>query len=106
MNEAWSLANDVAGVIGMFLVPITGWVLWTIVAHGKQIIVLEQRVNDSLNQRMRSIEKRVAGVEEKVDEISENVTECKVVINDNKAMHNQINQKFDTLINKMDNMGY
>jgi len=106
MNEAWSLANNIAEVIGMFLVPIIGWVLWTIISHGKQIIVLEQRVNDSLNQRMRSIEKRVAGVEEKVDEISENITECKMVMNDNKAMHSQISQKFDTLINKMDNMGY
>tara|TARA_R110000824_G_scaffold9932_9_gene44137 strand:+ start:5865 stop:6185 length:321 start_codon:yes stop_codon:yes gene_type:complete len=106
MNEAWSLANNIAGVIGMFLVPIIGWVLWTLISHGKQIIVLEQRVNDSLNQRMKSIEKRVVGVEEKVDQINENITECKIVMNDNKAIHKQINQKFDALINKMDGRGY
>jgi uncharacterized coiled-coil protein SlyX len=101
MPESWEL---VGSIMQMVVLPLLGWVLWTIVNHSKQIIVLEQRVNDSLNQRMKSIEKRVAGVEEKVDEIGENVTECKMVMNDNRIIHNQINQKFDTLINKMDNM--
>ena len=103
MPESWEL---IGSIMQMVVLPLLGWVLWTIVSHSKQIIVLEQRVNDSLNQRMKSIEKRVAGVEEKVDEISENVTECKVVMEGNKVLHTQISQKFDTLIDKMNDMNY
>jgi|TARA_Y100000593_G_C4208338_1_gene285468 uncharacterized coiled-coil protein SlyX len=105
MNETFSLIKDVTEVIGLFFVPVMAWVLWNIVNHGKQIIVLEQKVNDSLNARMQRIEKRVGGIEEKIDEMSENVTECKMVVHDNKNLHSEISQKFDTMMSKIDNMG-
>tara|TARA_R110000751_G_scaffold181834_2_gene288428 strand:+ start:4942 stop:5256 length:315 start_codon:yes stop_codon:yes gene_type:complete len=103
MNDTWDLIRNVAEVVGMFFIPIMAWVLYTIVYHGKQIIVLEQKVNESLNQRMGRIEKRVGGIEDKIDQMSENVTECKMVIHDNKNMHTQISNKFDVLIQKIDN---
>lgn len=103
MNDAWDLIRNIAEVVGMFFIPIMAWVLYTIVHHGKQIIVLEQKVNESLNQRMGRIEKRVGGIEDKIDQMSENVTECKMVINDNKNLHNQISNKFDVLIEKISN---
>ncbi len=105
MNETFSLIKDVTEVIGLFFVPVMAWVLWNVVNHGKQIIVLEQKVNDSLNARMQRIEKRVGGIEEKIDEMSENVTECKMVVHDNKNLHSEISQKFDTMMSKIDNMG-
>ena len=103
MNDTWDLIRNVAEVVGMFFIPIMAWVLYTIVYHGKQIIVLEQKVNESLNQRMGRIEKRVGGIEDKIDQMSENVTECKMVIHDNKNMLTQISNKFDVLIQKIDN---
>jgi uncharacterized coiled-coil protein SlyX len=103
MNDTWDLIRNIAEVVGMFFIPVMCWVLYTIVNHGKQIIVLEQKVNESLNQRMGRIEKRVGGIEDKIDQMSENVTECKMVINDNKNLHNQISNKFDVLIQKMNN---
>jgi uncharacterized coiled-coil protein SlyX len=104
MDDTWDLIRDITEVIGMFFIPVITWVMWTIITHGKQIIVLEQKVNDSLNQRMRGIEKRVGGLESKIDDMSENVTECKMVVHDTKNIHGQISQKFDTLISRIDKM--
>ena len=59
MSEAWSLTRDIAEVVGMFLVPVMAWVMYTILSHGKQIIILEEKVNDSLNRRMAGIEEKV-----------------------------------------------
>tara|TARA_R100001082_G_C4265740_1_gene117515 strand:+ start:268 stop:579 length:312 start_codon:yes stop_codon:yes gene_type:complete len=101
MNDTWDLIRNVAEVVGMFFIPVMAWVLYTIVNHGKQIIVLEQKVNESLNQRMGRIEKRVGGIEDKIEQMSENVTECKMVVNDNKHLQSEISQKFDLLLQKM-----
>tara|TARA_Y100000356_G_scaffold55290_1_gene44638 strand:- start:317 stop:631 length:315 start_codon:yes stop_codon:yes gene_type:complete len=101
MNDTWDLIRNVTEVVGMFFIPVMGWVLYTMVQHGKQIIVLEQKVNESLNQRMGRIEKRVGGIEDKIDQMSENVTECKMVVNDNKNFNSEISHKFDILIQKM-----
>ena len=105
MNETFSLIKDVTEVIGLFFVPVMAWVLWNIVNHGKQIIVLEQKVNESLNQRMGRIEKRVGGIEDKIDQMSENVTECKMVVQDNKNLHGQISQQLGSLMSKIDGIG-
>ena len=101
MNDTWDLIRNVTEVVGMFFIPVMAWVLYTMVQHGKQIIVLEQKVNESLNQRMGRIEKRVGGIEDKIDQMSENVTECKMVVNDNKNFNSEISHKFDILIQKM-----
>ncbi len=108
MHETWSLIRDITEVLGLFLMPLMAWVMWSLINHGKQIIVLEQKVNDSLNQRLGGIEQRVGGLETKIDELGESVTEsslaCRMVVHDNNSLHDRINQKFDTLISKLDNI--
>ena len=112
MSEAWSLTRDIAEVIGMFLVPVMAWVMYTILSHGKQIIILEEKVNDSLNRRMASIEDRVVGmetkIENKIDGLEKNVVECKIAINNNatnlNSISNSISNKFDTLIDKIEDI--
>ena len=112
MSEAWSLTRDIAEVIGMFLVPVMAWVMYTILSHGKQIIILEEKVNDSLNRRMASIEDRVVGmetkIENKIDGLERNVVECKIAINNNatnlSSISNSISNKFDTLIDKIEDI--
>ena len=84
----------------MVVLPLMGWVLFTIVNHGKQIIILEEKVNDSLNRRMTSIEDKVtsmeAKLESKIDSLEESVVDCKLGIND------KLNEKFDTLIGRLE----
>ena len=101
MNEAWVLIRNVAEVIGMFAIPLFSWVVYTLVQQGKQIIVLEQKVNDSISQRMTGIEKRVGGMEEKMEEVVNNVIECKLYAVDTKNLHMQINSKLDALASKL-----
>jgi len=95
MNETWDLIRNITEVIGMFAVPIFSWVVYTLIQQGKQIIVLEQKVNESLNQRLQRVEKRVSGVEEKLEEIGDNVVECKI-------SGAGINSKLDALVEKLD----
>ena len=78
MNETWDLIRNITEVVGMFAIPVFSWVVYTLVQQGKQIIVLEQKVNESINQRLERVEKRVSKVEEKLNEIGDNVVECKI----------------------------
>lgn len=97
MSETWELVSRFAEFI---VIPLLGWVLFTIVNHGKQIIILEEKVNDSLNRRMTSIETKVVSMENKleskIDSLEESVVDCKLTIND------KLNEKFDTLIDRME----
>ena len=88
----------------MFAVPVFTWVVYTLIQQGKQIIVLEQKVNEQLGEKIKQVEKKISGVEKKLDEISDNVVENRMLLNDNKNLHSQINSKFDTLINKMEKL--
>ena len=101
MGEAWSLTRDIAEVIGMFFIPVMAWVLYTIVNHGKQIIILEEKVNDSLNRRLTSLEDKVDSlegkIETKIDNLESSVADCKLHLND------KLNEKFDVIINTLRN---
>lgn len=93
MNDTWDFFNNIAEFIKVFILPIATWVVYTLVQQGKQIIVLEQKVNESLNARLQRVEARVSNVEEKLEEIAENVVECKV-------SSAGINSKLDVLVSK------
>ena len=96
MPETWELIRS---ALELVVLPLLGWVLWSIVSHSKQIIVLEEKVNDSLNRRMTSIEEKVVSmetkIESKMDALEESVVDCRLTISD------KLNEKFDTLINKL-----
>ena len=98
MNDAWGV---IGSIVELTVLPLMGWVLFTIINHGKQIIILEEKVNDSLNRRMTSIEDKVISmetkIETKIDALEESVVDCKLAIND------EINERFDTLMQKLEN---
>ena len=98
MPEAWEL---IGSIMQMVVLPLMGWVLWTIVSHSKQIILLEEKVNDSLNRRMTSIEEKVVSMENKlevkIDALEDSVVDCRLAISD------KLNEKFDTLIERLEN---
>jgi hypothetical protein len=98
MPETWELVRS---ALELVVLPLLGWVLWSIVSHSKQIIVLEEKVNDSLNRRMTSIEKKVVSMENKleikIDSLENSMVECKLAIND------KISEKFDMLIDRLEN---
>ena len=83
MPETWEV---ISSMIQMVVLPLLGWALFSIVSHGKQIIILEEKVNDALNRRMTSIEDKVVSLESKMetkkDSLEESVVDCKLTIND------------------------
>tara|TARA_A100001515_G_scaffold141700_1_gene139013 strand:+ start:3340 stop:3636 length:297 start_codon:yes stop_codon:yes gene_type:complete len=97
MPDTW---EAISSMIQMVVLPLLGWALFSIVNHGKQIILLEEKVNDALNRRMTSIEDKVGSLETKIDNkidaVEESIVDCKLTI------HDKLNEKFDTLISKLE----
>ena len=63
----WSAINDIAQIVGMVALPVIGWVFHTVVKHGSKLIMLEEKVNDSISRRLDSLENKVDGLETKID---------------------------------------
>ena len=63
----WSAINDIAQIIGMVALQVIGWVFHTVVKHGSKLIMLEEKVNDSISRRLDSLENKVDGIEKKID---------------------------------------
>ena len=84
MNDAWELISNVTQVIGMVLIPILAWTLHPVIAHSKQLILLEEKVNNSLNSRLMNLESKFDVLEEKIevkmDRIEDSVKECQFQI--------------------------
>ena len=97
MPDSWEMISSFIQVVAL---PVLGWVLLTMINHSKQIILLEEKENDTLNRRMTSIEDKVVSletkIETKIDSLEESVVDCKLAIND------KLNERFDTLIARLD----
>ena len=63
----WASINDIAQLVGMIALPIIGWVFHTVIKHGSKLIMLEEKVNDSIQRRLDSLENKVDGIEIKID---------------------------------------
>ena len=63
----WSAINDIAQIVGMVALPVIGWVFHTVVKHGSKLVMLEEKVNDSIKRRLDSLENKVDGLETKID---------------------------------------
>ena len=102
MLEFWTMAHHIMEVLGIIFIPFMGWVMLTIVNHGNQIIILEEKVNQSLNTRMVSLEKRFSGMEEKlekkIDIIEEVVVANKIAINEKGS---KINEMFASILDRL-----
>jgi hypothetical protein len=96
MGSQWEIIHHILEAMGLFFIPFVGWTLLTIIQHSKQIIILESKVNDSLDRRMLSMERKMSDfenkMEKKIDVIEENVIDCKL------SIHSVISEKFDALM--------
>ena len=63
----WGDINDIAQIIGLIALPVIGWVFHTVVKHGSKLVMLEEKVNDSITRRLDSLENKVDGIEIKID---------------------------------------
>ena len=63
----WSDINDIAQIVGLVALLVIGWVFHTVIKHGSKLIMLEEKVNDSIARRLDSLENKVDGIEIKID---------------------------------------
>ena len=103
MNETWDFIESIARLIGMVAIPLFSWVVFSLMQQGKQIIILEQKVNDSLNNRMTSLEKTVGEVEEKIDRIDSNIVDFKLNFSELSSNSRRVEDKIETLISSIEN---
>lgn len=66
------LVKTILEIIGLLCVPIIAWLLNTVNNHSRKIIILEERVNDSLNRRLTGLETKFQSFEEKLENIKIN----------------------------------
>ena len=104
MLEAWEMIRHVAEVVGMVFLPILGWMLFTLTNHSKKIILLEERVNETITTRLSNLEDHLGDVTKKVDEnhklindIAMGVKGCKMVLDDR-------DQKLDSILEQVKKM--
>ena len=67
MAEAWEMIRHVAEVLGMIFLPVLGWMLITLTNHSKKIILLEERVNETITNKLTALERNFQELDEKVD---------------------------------------
>ena len=104
MIESWEMIRHVAEVLGMVFLPILGWTLFTLNNHSKKIILLEERVNETITSRLSNLEERMDDVNNKVDEnhalindIAMNVNSCRLSLDDK-------DQKLDSILEQVKKM--
>ena len=94
----WGDINDIAQIVGLIALPVIGWVFHTVVKHGSKLVMLEEKVNDSITRRLDSLENKVDGIEikidNKIDKLEDSLHQTQLSIADKilQAIHGKNNQ--------------
>ena len=91
MSETWELIRNITQVIGIIFIPILAWVLHTIIGHSKKLILLEERVSDTLNRRLTDLESKLNIFDDKMDSITINLATSNSTIE-------QLEHKLDSIL--------
>ena len=91
MSETWELIRNITQVVGIIFIPILVWILHTIIGHGKKLILLEERVSDTLNRRLIDLESKLNIFDDKMDSITVNLATSTHTIE-------QLEQKLDSIL--------
>lgn len=67
-----TMVKTIFEIIGLLFIPVIAWLLNTVSQHGKKIIILEERVNDSINRRLTGLETKFVSFEQKLEEVNIN----------------------------------
>jgi signal transduction histidine kinase len=104
MTEAWEMIRHVAEVLGMIFLPILGWMLLTLTNHSKKIILLEERVNETITHRLSQLEEHIDEVHQKVDNTYKTISQMSVEINNFKHTNENRDKKLDSILEVVQQM--
>ena len=104
MIESWEMIRHVAEVLGMVFLPILGWMLFTLNNHSKKIILLEERVNETITSRLSNLEERMDDVNNKVDENHTLINDIAMNVNSGRLSLDDKDQKLDSILEQVKKM--
>ena len=94
--ETWEMIKSVIETVAILLVPVIGWVFHTVTRHGRKIIMLEEKVKDSIDRRLNSLETKVDGIEAKIDN---KIDELKDILHESQLQtYDKIEGKFASVL--------
>ena len=94
--ETWEMIKGIIETVAILLVPVIGWVFHTVTRHGRKIIMLEEKVKDSIDRRLNSLETKVDGIEAKIDN---KIDELKDTLHESQLQtYDKIEGKFDSVL--------
>lgn len=94
--EMWEMIRGIIETAAILLLPVIGWVFHTVTKHGRKIIMLEEKVKDSIDRRLGSLEKKVDGIETKIDN---KIDELKDTLHESQIQtYDKIEGKFDSVL--------
>jgi uncharacterized coiled-coil protein SlyX len=96
MNWNWDSINFVLQIVAIILIPFTAWLLKTVMTHGSKLSLLEQKVNDSVSNRLQALETKMHNFETKLEAININIAQ-------NNTILDHLTQKITYLTEKLDN---
>lgn len=91
----WNIINFILQIIAMLLIPFTVWLLKTVMAHANKLSLLEQKVNDSVSNRLNSLEAKMANFENKLEAVNLNIVK-------NNTILDHLSQNISHVIKKME----
>lgn len=80
MNIDWELIGFIVQVCGLILIPFTLWLVKTVMAHNNKLALLEQKINDSVSNRLTILEKKMDGVDIKMESINNNIVKNNTIL--------------------------
>lgn len=104
MLEAWELIRHVAEVLGMIFLPILGWMLVTLTQHSKKIILLEERVNETITKRLSSLEKSFDDLDSKVDKSFDLINKVNISVEHLKTVFDDKYHKIDSILDQINKL--
>lgn len=104
MLEAWELIRHVAEVLGMVFLPILGWMLVTLTQHSKKIILLEERVNETITKRLSSLEKSFDDIDAKVDKSFELINRVNISVEHLTTVFDDKYHKIDSILEQINKL--
>ena len=77
MEETFESIKLVLEIVGLIFLPVVAWLLRTVVVHSKKLVILEEKVNEQIHQRLAKMEQKIdtfdIKVETKIDRLEQNL---------------------------------
>lgn len=90
VESAIDVGRTALEIIACFLMPYVVWLHSSVTRHAQKIMLLEQKVNESLSTRLGNLEVKTSEIESKINKINETSIHSAVKIDSIEKMTQEI----------------